>query len=542
MSSKKEVTLLPLDASDKEVSLLGEVDDLNILDATGHEFATQGLYSVEIFSVPGSKERMNTFGFINLKTYIMHPDFFAKIITLNSIFMKIMESKITVTLDKKKGVFIEDPDGQTGFDFFMKSIPYLKFERNNSKQRDEKIDNVEKFIKMKKYKIKNLYVLPAGMREYEIKEKGKITEDEINDFYRNVLRDKNLVGTFDLDSDEISIIDPIRLKLQMDIYALYKYIFTIIDGKNKLMRGKWIKRGITHGTRNVFSGIPATITNLKDKHSGLRVEETILGVVQVAAAFLPLVHYKLKELFINDKFAVTDFTAELYDPKTLQKKIYEIDKKPYEQWTSVDGFNSIINRCTSDEIKESQILIEGKVFGLIFDNGKEVMIVKDINDVDENERKFVRPITYGELLFFITKDVAKKYPITVTRHPVIEDGSTYYSKILLYTTNDFRKVTDRETGEVYQRYIKFGTAWVNTTGLHFTRLPGLGADFDGDKGTVLGYMTEDTVDEMKKILSDISFFVSPSGTPRLSLVDDIAEKVIKTLSKKNKNSKTRKEL
>jgi len=526
---KKGMSISLLSPSKEYVKYLGEVTSLNSIETSGTQFDPNGLYSIEFFGVSGSKERMVKFAYINIHLEVIHPKIWETIVSLDNKYMKIIEGKLYVKLDKKTGEFIEDDSGDTGYTFFLKSIKDLKFKRNESKQRDSKIDLIYKAVKENKITYSRLLVLPAGMRDYEILSDGRPSEDEINDKYRAVMRDKDLISSIDIDGD-LSMIDPIRVKLQEDINAIYEYIKTLIDGKHKFIRGKWIKAGVTNGTRNVFSGIPTKITNIDDPDN-INIDTVVLGVLQTAKAFLPLSFRKFKEIFID---TLTDFTREemlLIDQKLHSKRV-KLKDTDFDRWTTRDGVDSVIYRCISDSVKNSPVIIDNNYLAMIDDKGNEISIITG-EDIDLIEDKTnIRPMTYGELLFFITKDIAKKYPVTLTRHPVIENGSTYYAFVKLLTTTEDRVVTNIKTGEVYKHYPNLGGSWVNTIGLHYSRLAGMGADFDGDTGPVIGYQTIDAAEEAKRIVNSPEYYIDSSGSPLLEIIDDVLVKTIKTLTRK----------
>ncbi len=522
------LTLISPKASD--VKNLGQIKSLNSLDITGNNFQSDGLYSVEIFTVSGSDTRNKIFGFIDIKLDIIHPKIFDALTSLSSTYMKIMEGKLIVKFDSKEKDFIIDEDGQTGYQFFLEHIDKIKFKRNNSKKRDSKIDMIYKFLKENKITYNKLLVMPAGLRDYEVTKDGRISEDEINDLYRTVLRDIDLVGSIDISKDELQMIDPIRIKLQKDIISVYDYIKNLIDGKHKFIRGSWTKRGIDYGTRNIFSGIPIKVRDLDDTADVTKPYETIVGVLQASKAFLPLVYFNTKKYFLNDIISIAGTNANLVDIKTLKQKTIELEKSEFEKWSTQDGIDSILNRAIDDEIKNSPIIISGYFLKLIYDDGKEIKLIDDLDLESDLDLKFVRPITYGEFMFITVYNVIKKYPATIARHPVIEEGSTYYTFLKVYSTVTSRTINFINDDDIFYNYPILGKSWINTIGLHYSRLGGLGADHDGDTGPLIGYLTIDAAEEALRKINEVSFYRSVTGRPTMELVDSIVDKTIKTMT------------
>jgi len=469
------ITLDLLAPSAKDVQFLGEVTSLSSLTDAGNSFDPNGLYSTEIFSVSGSDERMTHFGYIDIKFPILHPKIFEIITSLSKEYIQIMESKLYVKLNEKTGEFEHDDDGDTGYQFFLDSIPKLKFKETNSKKRKIKIELLKKYIAKGKITYSRLLVLPAGLRDYEVTKDGRISEDEINDLYRTVLRDKTVLGDNNISKAELRMIDPVRFKLQKDINAVYDYLKVLIDGKHKFIRGNWIKRGVDYGTRNIFSSIPSVVNDLDDEDAIVKPYETIVGVLQAAKIFLPLVSYRIKQDFLGDILSATGETATLVDPKTMKLKTVSLKKKEFEKWSTQDGIDSIINRTLDDDVKNMPIIIDGYYLKLIYDNGKEIKLIDD-PDMEELDSKYFRPVTYGEFLFLAVYDITKEYPAATARHPIIEEGSTYYTMLRLYGTVNNRNVVDLKTGNRLYHYPLPNEKWVNTIGLHFSRLGQMGAD------------------------------------------------------------------
>ena len=514
-----------------DIKYLGEVKALSSLDSTGNGFDPEGLYSVEIFSVSGSEARSLRFGFIDIKFKIIHPKIFEAITSLSKLYLKIMEGSVFVKFDIKEKDFVIDDEGETGYQYFLDHLDKIKFKRTSSKKRDLKIEMIYKFLKEDKITYKNLLVLPAGLRDYEVTRDGRVSEDEINDLYRAVLRDKNLIGSIEVSKDELKMIDPIRIKLQKDINNIYDYIKRLLDGKHKFIRGSWIKRGVDYGTRNVFSGLSNTIKDLDNPINAVKPYETVIGILQATNAFLPLVFYKIKNIFLNDIINLNTGTANLVDIKTLKQITVELPKTELDKWGTRDGINSIANRTIDDEIKNTPVLINGYYLKLIYDDGKSIKLIDDIENEADLDTKHIRPITYGEFLFISLYDILKEYPATITRDPVIEEGSTYYTMLQLRSTLPGRTVKFINTDSDFNNYPIIGKSWINTIGLHYSRLDQMGADFDGDTGPLIGYLTKDSAEEAKRKINDISFYVKVTGKPTLDLVDDVIHKTILTLTK-----------
>ena len=102
---------------------------------------------------------------------------------LGSMVVGIIYGKIRAIF--KNGEFIEDSSGSTGLYFFLKHWPDMKISDNDSDQRNAMIE-LNKRYAVKNYLTNNILILPAGMRDYTVKN-NKPSEDEINNLYRSLL-------------------------------------------------------------------------------------------------------------------------------------------------------------------------------------------------------------------------------------------------------------------------------------------------------------------------------------------------------------------
>ena len=92
---------------------------------------TDGLFSYEIFGRPGSALRRFQFAYINLKKTFLHPVAYDMINKMdrriNDLIMGAKFFKITAT-----GQLVEDPEGETGMDFFYNNFEKINFSGDSS--------------------------------------------------------------------------------------------------------------------------------------------------------------------------------------------------------------------------------------------------------------------------------------------------------------------------------------------------------------------------------------------------------------------------
>ena len=234
-----------------------------IFETGTKRFHPDGLYSEAIFGQVGSRDRLVRKGYIDLHTDIVTPHLYKQLISLRSYYKDIISGKAYAKFDPEiKDLILVDPDepgADTGFQFFVKSLPKISFARTDSVKRTDKIDLLEKY--RDRLIIDKLIVLPAGIRDVKITD-DYISPEEINKFYVAILQ---LASGLPSNKSDEPLYDTIRFQIQTKVMAIYDYITTLIDGKSGFAQGKFAARKLTYGTRNVITALP--ITRVEDPTS-----------------------------------------------------------------------------------------------------------------------------------------------------------------------------------------------------------------------------------------------------------------------------------
>jgi len=416
MYSNNMVGIMPkiVDLKTDRVSKSGYVTTTNIMDETGKRFAKGGLFDTEIFGEVGTDERINSlFGLIDLGVYLFNPYLYADFISLSSMFPKIIHSKMKATFDKSTGLFTEDSEnGETGFEFMVKCVPYIKLERNESDLRDSKIDSIYRAIQNNTFLQNKLIVIPAGLREYEIigDSNSRAEEGEINDVYRKILNISSLLKMNAKNLDP-SALDPMRVTAQGFLIEIYELIWMLLDGKHKYIRGSMASKEVTHSTANVFSSVRTNIKDLRDIDTYPGITDTTLGLLQTLKGLFPFTVYHSNEFFINDNFSTTSESAILVDINKLKWINEDIDHKEFKKWTTPDGLNSIINNLIDDNVKNKPVYIDKLAIMAVADTGDDIYILRSPDDLpDHISKDKVRAMTYGELFYNVIQGIVKYIP------------------------------------------------------------------------------------------------------------------------------------
>lgn len=495
------------------LNYLKPVTSVDIHETDG-SLAKEGLFSTEIFGRIGDKDRAYKFAYIDMGVRILHPILFDNLCGLNSIYKDIYNGRKYATFNKKSGVFeaSDQLTGSTGASFFMKHLPELKFERNESTQRGLRIDIIEKYRISAVYDF--LLVEPAGLRDLEEGQYGNLKSDEINDPYRAII---GLSKTVDRASPESPFNDSIRAQMQRQFGIIYSLVFEFLEGKQGFTRSRFAKRKLRDGTRSVMSQMVQTVEDL-DGPQAKRIDQTVVGLHQLARAALPYTILGLKHPLITSIFN-EDGTGNLIDPKTLKSIIKPIAPKFKELYSTEAGVLSILKEFGAPSVKDTDFLIASKPVILIYRTKTSFILVNNIDELPEEVHADVKVATKAEVLYYVLAPEITKIRVWVTRYPFATENSIYPSKPYLKTTSigdildELEVVTDEDgvkTLKVVEnpviKYNEFpikGKTFIDTMSVSPCRMQGLGSDNDGDIASVDGVHSDEAIAEVDEFLSDI---------------------------------------
>lgn len=418
-----------------ESLVIKPVTVLDMYEGNTGNFHSQGIFSTEIFGRVGTKQRSTEFARIPLKMSILHPVTFKNLCKLKSLYKKIMEGTEYALFDKKAGDFIKaDPiNGQTGYDFFMEHVLYLKPERTRSIGRNNRVDNFDKY--RSEMIQNNILVLPAGLRDIFTDSDGRTKMDDVNTLYQRAIAINNTLPDKYYSGDERSMYDRPRLQLQNAFSEIYEYYATLVKGKGGFIQKSFASRRIFDGTRGVITSLNISSPNLASNKRP-KFMDAVVGMYQLAKATLPKVKYYLAQSILKDVFDTRTDHIELVNVKTLKKEPVPISGKTLDKWYSPIGYEEIIESLKTVERRAKPVVINDHYLALIFNNGKYFRIFRDIDELpEEYDRKYVRPLSYIELVYYAGYKEWNKHKGVITRYPVTGMGSTIPSGIYVKTTD-----------------------------------------------------------------------------------------------------------
>lgn len=524
------INLELLKVEEPDLVKMGKVTDTLIFDKLGN-FAEAGLFSTKIFGNVGSAYRSRVFGYIDLKTSILHPLIYTVIISLKSFYKQIAEGTVTAVWNEATQEFEKSnsPEASTGYHFFYSHVDKMKFVRNNSTKRGFLIDLYEKSVQEKTYMMRYLLVIPAGLRDFTVDGNGKSQEDEINAIYRKFLFQSSIIDM--AASKKVpEVYDAARIGLQNNVVTLFLYIKSLLEGKNKHILSKWLSRKVFNSTRNVASNFVERVDSI-DHPNRLNYNTAFIGIHQFLRCLVPKSLFEIKEKYIRDIFIENSNRAILTNAKTLKKEevLNTHIQKDYDMWTSADGIEKVIANLINLDIRDLPITVnKGKHYlGLLYRDTKCFKFFQDIDELPEGfSPDNVKPITLVEFLYMSIYRLSGKYPGFITRYPITGWGSIFPCMVKVITTTDSSVLTELNDMWAPSEHVaaSFPTRngdYFNTTSVHSSHNASLDLDFDGDLVSCTLVLADESITEVTNYLNSKEYYINDSGKLNFSCNTDI---------------------
>lgn len=491
---------------------------LDIREGNAGGFHPDGLFSTDTFGAMGTVERDRRFSYIKTNTKVFHPKYYKELVRLKGLYKEILTGKSFAVFDESEKDFVlSDPiKGQTGYSFFVKNFPRLEFKRNASRQRNLRIDFLEKNKDSALYS--DILVLPAGLRDIKTGDDGRDTEGEINEFYRRIIGASNSIAS--QSGADSPLLDTSRVSIQNAFNNVYDYLFSTLEGKSGFINGKWAKRGLTSGTRSVITGV-STGTSRLGNGEQFSYNQLAVGLFQAMKSYEPMVVHAVlgitSQLFSGN-------SATLIDKNTLKTTNAMLSSDDVDLWTTPTGISKIINNFGETSYRTKPITVGRDHYLLLVWTGKTptgvnaFKLVRNIDEVPEwVDKKDVRPLTYIELFYISRLDEWGKDVYHASRYPITGDGSFYPAMCYLRTTVNRETRVQLDVGwEVTEKVansypVLENASYYDSISAHPARLSGLGADHDGDKMSSLSNMTKEAREEIYNYLNSPEAYIDGDG-------------------------------
>ena len=506
-----------------------------------------GLLSNEIFGIT-KDDRTTIFAYIDLAgEYFLHPLAYKIWSRLDSNVKLCVYEMDTFVYDPEKGKLKSDPKGETGLKFLMKLIKTVDFKKTGSSKREVKINFLEKY--REKLFMKDVVVIPAGMRDVNTEADGKVGVGEINKLYNAIVRDAKALQ--ESDDYGLSLNGTLRGRIQDNIVKIYNwFIFgrdpltgadaqaSGLSRKLGLIRRAGMKKSFDWGSRLVI----CTQNLRKEKLSDLDVDLDSIGLplAAICANLFPYMLYWIRNWFSNRLSDVQ--TLQCINPKTKKQETVHIDS-----WQTVYSderikkeigrfMHGMSNRFVPIEAPITDPK-RNKIYYMQFKGYNvpdEDIAKKIINDQMPKESFHLnsRPLTWCDLIYMAAMEVTKDKMTLITRFPMDSYYNQFPAKIKVISTIETEPILVWNT--FYKKYPKITLADINhNSSNHFVdvalpnnvRLGSIGGDFDGDTVSSKVPYSIEANDELYKAINAKIHYIGFGGINKMETSHEGAQAI-----------------
>jgi len=394
-----------------------------------------GLLSNEIFGIT-KYDRANTFAYIDLGEYFLNPLIYKMWVKVDSAIKDCIHGIKTFKINDK-GELVEDPDGENGIAFLHKNIDKIKFKRTDSRQRDMRVQFLEKYIGQPEMFIKKFIVCPAYYRDVNT-EKGHVSVGAINELYRNLLI---FVKALKESSEYgLNLNAATRGRVQETLVQIYDWFGSgttiggekttnIIPGKTGVLRRAVMSKTTDYASRLVLSAPELKVEKLDDVEADL--DYSVLPLASACVNFLPFMVYNVRRFFENE------FSGDAVIPYVKGGKVTYLHPKDYQVEFSDERIKKEIDRfCTGFSNRFIPIevpTVEGITVRLRFKGHN--MTAEEYAKSDVGKLPIMeRDLTWCDILYQAAVESVKDRHILITRYPIDSYFNQFPTKVKISST------------------------------------------------------------------------------------------------------------
>lgn len=467
---------------DKFVAV-NELQEVSNPIALGRGFipTPDGVLSQEIFGT-STKERKMTFAYINLKCHLLQPIIYKTIKRLDRRIDDILTGNVNFKIDKD-GQIVEDENGDTGIEWLYENWNKVKWKRNESKIRSQRIELLELHSKDELFQSKEI-VCPAFYRDVNLQSasSGKPSIHIVNSYYTKLIQ---LASMLDQGNFAFTL-NYTKYRMQQTLVQIYDEFKNRVEKKRGAIKQAVLGKSIDYGARLVISTAKFTA----NRPSDMLVDFTHVGLPlgYCISLFTPFFVGWIQRFFQNELEKI-GYKIAHYDPKT--KKIdYLTVKDPLIQFNDEEVHHMMKTYIRSASQRFDPIMIE------CTDDKKYPFSLKDtfsfnenlqeeIKDKDENSL-YKRNFTLTDLFYMAAIDITKDKHVYITRYPMADYMGVYPCGISVLSTNETKEEFYNDVK--YDHYPKINlqipkekipTQFIEVVNMSNVYLQSIGGDYDG---------------------------------------------------------------
>jgi len=511
---------------------LKEVSSSLFFDKSGTPYQ-DGLFSYDIFGLPGSYNRKNAFGYVDLKGLYIHPYMYNLFVSLNRKYVDLFTGEkmfiFNETLKDFEKTDDDNPNGVTGIASFYKFYDKVEFRETDSKRRSDKIELI-KAMKKEEVFIDKFPVQPPFYRDANFETQAT---SEINKFYKKIIISAESART--VSEEDTFFFNYAKNTVQTQLNELHNFILGLIELKNGFLHKGVMGKTVDYGVRTLISAPTFTSNTYEELPASFSHASVPLSqIVGLFTIFMQTWVHDYIHSYVADRSNLF-----IYDPRGKTVKRVNLAKDWGDDYTFEEMLKKINLYKSSPEHRFDPVVIK-------LDSGDYVPFMfitdnKDVNIVDGKydaaSLKHVRYMTWTDLFYIAGVDVVKDKHVLITRYPLTDHHSEYFAKIKIRTTSRTMNMLIKDT--MYNQYPvvditipkhKLSSYFIDSLEIFPPFIGTLGADHDGDQVAVKGIFTKEANEEADNYIFSIANMLGINGAS-VRKPEDIATHVLYNLTR-----------
>ena len=465
-----------------------------ILFEAGNVPTADGMLSLEIFGMT-SKERKENYAYISLHDYFLHPYVYKILLRLDRKIEAVVKGTRNFIINDDGQIVEDEENGSNGCAWLYKNWDKIKFKRNDSNVRNERINLIEAYSKNVLF-IKRWIVIPAFYRDvnFQNADAGKLSHNELTDLYCKLLKFTNMVAA----TNEFAFMtNSNKGKVQDTLVEIYDYFKHKLEKKNGLIRKSLLGKTVDYGVRAVIAA-PEFRSNVYNDNI-VDFTHCAIPIALICTLFYPFMLHELRNFF-NEQYEMLNYKIE--DLSEYNKKLSgSADLLDFNFYYSEDYFKKMMDgftRTYDDRFKKIEIPLKQE---------QPHPIYYKIRLQREDGTEIVRDMTITDALFIAANRAAADKHVFLTRYPITNHLGSFASKINISSTTQTEKMI--YNGVMYKHYPKvdlsmssaeISTYFYDVLKLSNVLLKQLGGDYDGDQMSIKGIFSQEANAECDKIV------------------------------------------
>lgn len=478
---------------------------------------SDGLLSTEIFGITPA-ERKRNYAYIDLHGYFLQPIIYKQLKRLDRRIDSIISGTKKYTIDKS-GNIVEDENGSTGIDWLYNNWNKIKWHRNSSEIRGERIDLITENPRNVIF-TRYFLVEPAYYRDINLQKAGQgrpslheinVGSDQTNgSSYSKLLRlaiSINTSGAFAF------ALNNTKFQIQLCMVDIYNYFKSRIEKKFGIIKKGIMGKTIDYGSRLVISSPHFDTERFDDaicdfEHCGLPLANAISNAVPFFVGWLTD--------FFRREFEANANKYPAYDTKTHSVKYVQL-KNPAAYFND-DYCTKLMNKFISsynerfdpieiptEEPGTYHLVFKGRVIG-------PEQVIKQLGDTQ-------RYMTLTDLMYLAAVEIYRDKYVIITRYPITSFQSLYPCMVNILSTQTWCQM--EYSGKVYKFYPVIdpklpkkdvASQFINVLWMQNTKIGTLGADYDGDTVSVRTVFSQEANADCARLAAEPTNFLNTSGT------------------------------